>query len=221
MRTIKLSLLACAIATIGTSAFAQTPGIDTKGTVGYVIDQRANVAKSGFGLCWRTGYWTPAMAIAECDPDLVKAPVVAAAQAAAKPAPAAPAPKKCDFTSVLATDATFKFNKSDLTPAAKAQLDKDVLGKLGGCAKVDSVTVTGHTDRLGSDKYNDALSAKRAESVKAYLSGKGASGVTAQGVGESQPLSDVKCDEKMSRAKQIKCLAPNRRVVVDVKGTAK
>ena len=65
-------LIAAALAGIGAAAQAQTPGVDMKGTVGYVIDQRGYVAKSGFGLCWRTGYWTPAMAIAECDPDLVK-----------------------------------------------------------------------------------------------------------------------------------------------------
>lgn len=218
MRSVKLSLLAAAVAAIGAQAIAQTPGIDIKGTVGYVIDQRGYVAKSGHGLCWRTGYWTPAMAIPECDADLAKKPAAAPAPAA-KAAPAAAA-KRCDFTSVLSADATFKFNKSDLTPAAKAQLD-GVLGKLGACAKVDSITVTGHTDRLGSEKYNNALSAKRADAVKAYLGGKGVSGVAAQGAGESQPLADVKCDAKMSRAKQIQCLTPNRRVVIEVQGTAK
>jgi OOP family OmpA-OmpF porin len=216
MRSVKLSLLAVAV--IGAQAIAQTPGIDTSGTVGYVIDQRANVAKSGFGLCWRTGYWTPAMAIPECDADLAKKAAATPAQAA-KAAPAVAA-KRCDFTSVLGADATFKFNKADLTPAAKAQLD-GVLGRLGACAKVDAVTVTGHSDRLGSEKYNNALSAKRAEAVKAYLAGKGVSGVVAQGAGESQPLADVKCDAKMSRAKQIACLAPNRRVVIEVMGTAR
>ena len=61
-----------------------------KGTVGYAIDGRADVVKSGTGLCWRTGYWTPAMAIEECDPDLVKkvAPMAAPAKAAPAPAPA-------------------------------------------------------------------------------------------------------------------------------------
>jgi esterase/lipase superfamily enzyme len=52
-------------------AVAQTPEIDTEGTVGYVVDQRGNVVKSSSGLCWRTAYWTPAMAIEECDPDFV------------------------------------------------------------------------------------------------------------------------------------------------------
>ena len=224
MRSIKFSVLATALLGVASAAVAQTPGIDTKGTVGYAIDQRGYVAKSGFGLCWRTGYWTPAMAIADCDPDLVKkpAPTPAPAPVAKAPAPTpVAAPKKCDFSATLASDETFPFNKSALTAAAKAKLDKDVVARLAGCAKVDSVTVTGHTDRLGSDKYNDALSAKRADAVKSYLAGKGVASIETKGAGKSEPLADVKCDDKMARAKLIKCLAPNRRVVVDVKGTAK
>ena len=61
MKLATKSLLAAAMIGLTAGAVAQTTGIDTKGTVGYVIDQRANVAKSGSGLCWRTGYWTAAI----------------------------------------------------------------------------------------------------------------------------------------------------------------
>jgi OmpA-OmpF porin, OOP family len=81
---------------------------------------------------------------------------------------------------------------------------------------VNNVVITGHTDRLGSDKYNQKLSERRAEAVKAYLVGKGveSSRLTAQGKGKSQPV--VQCnDKKMKRADLIKCLEPNRRVEID------
>jgi OOP family OmpA-OmpF porin len=78
IKSAKHSLLLAALLGLSVSALAQTKGIDRTGTVGYAIDQRDNVVKSGFGLCWRTGYWTPAMAIEECDPDLVKKAPMAA-----------------------------------------------------------------------------------------------------------------------------------------------
>ena len=62
---IKKSLLLTAMLGLSAAAIAQTPGVDLKGTVGYAIDQRGYVVKSGTGLCWRDGYWTPAMAIEE------------------------------------------------------------------------------------------------------------------------------------------------------------
>lgn len=79
---------------------------------------------------------------------------------------------------------------------------------------VGNVTITGHTDLIGSDKYNQKLSEQRANAVKAYLTGKGVADnrLTAVGKGESQPI--VKCDNK-KRADLIKCLEPNRRVEVD------
>jgi hypothetical protein len=74
------------LATLGLSAsvsLAQVPNND-----GYLFDTRGVVARSGFGLCWKTTRWTPAMAIPECDPDLAKKPAPAPAPAAT-PKPAA------------------------------------------------------------------------------------------------------------------------------------
>jgi len=201
-----LGTLACT-----TQALAQTP------TAAYLTDTRNVVAKSGFGLCWRTTSWTPAAAIAECDPDLVKA------APAATPAPAAAAPKKCDFTVTLQSDELFAFNKAALTGAAQKRLDSDVVGKLNSCASVSMVMITGHTDRLGSQQYNQQLSEKRADAVKGYLLKKGlpADKVDTMGAGKTQPAQGIKCEDSMPRKKLIECLAPSRRVVVEVKGTAK
>ena len=203
----------------------------------YVVDQRNVVARSGFDLCWRTGYWTPAAAGAvkagelpvgcQCDKDVVGADTCAPAARGAAGAPAAvaaaapAAAAKCDFSVNLSADSTFAFNKAVLTKSARAKLDNAVIGKLGTCAEVTSVIITGHTDRLGSQSYNQKLSEKRASAVQSYLTGKGvkADVIDTMGAGKTQPIKS--CDDKLGRKALIECLAPNRRVTVDVKGPAK
>ncbi len=213
------SVLAAALGLTVTAASAQVPNND-----GHLFDTRGAVAKSGFGLCWKTTRWTPAMAIAECDPDLVKKPEAPKPAAPAAAAPAKPAaPKTCNFTYSLQSDATFAFGKADLNAAGKDQLDKNVVAKLGNCASVKLMLVTGHTDRIGSHETNQKLSEKRAEAVKAYLVGKGAKAESLEtmGAGKTQAVPGVKCDDKQPRKQLIACLAPNRRVVVEVQGPAK
>lgn len=214
---VSQALLAAAIGLTVTAVSAQVPNND-----GHLFDTRGAVAKSGFGLCWKTTRWTPAMAVAECDPDLVKKPEPPKAAEAPKPVPPA-APKKCDFNYSLQTDATFAFGKADLNAAGKDQLDKNVLAKLGSCASVKLMLITGHTDRLGSHEANQKLSEKRADNVKAYLTSKGAKAdsLETMGAGKTQAVPGVKCDDKQPRKKLIECLAPNRRVVVEVQGPAK
>ena len=217
-KTAKISLLVATLLGIGASAFAQTPGVDMKGTVGYVIDQRGYVAKSGYGLCWRTGYWTPAMAIAECDPDLVKK--AEPAKAAAKPAAATPKPAAEKIT--LAADTLFDFDKATLRPAGKQALD-DLVAKIKDI-KLEVIIAVGHADRFGSDAYNQKLSEKRAASVKAYLVGKGmeANRVYTEGKGEKQPVTGDKCGKSEKKTKAlIECLQPDRRVEIEVIGTKK
>jgi OmpA-OmpF porin, OOP family len=202
----------------------------------YVQDARGMIVRNAnFGdprignLCWRTGYWTPAQAIAECDGDIAPARKPAAApppKPAAAP-PVAPPPKptpvapvrKCDFVTTMGTDEAFDFNKAVLKPAARTRLDAEVVAKSGNCSKVDVVVVTGHTDRIGSQQYNQKLSEKRAEAVAAYLQTKGLAGAEKLGAGKSNPVKS--CDDKLPRPKLIECLAPNRRVTVEVRGPAK
>ncbi len=175
--------------------------------------------KNATGLCWHAGYWTPAMATEECDPDLVPkkpappapAPVIAPppAPTPAPPAPP-PAPKPVSEKVTMAADAHFDFDKSVLKPEGKAKLD-DLVGKLKA-VNLEVIIAIGHTDSIGSDAYNKKLSQRRADAVKAYLVSKGieANRIYTEGKGESQPIADNKTKE--GRAK-------NRRVEIEVVGS--
>lgn len=184
----------------------------------YGIDDRGIVARNTTGLCWRTGYWTPAMAIHECDPDLVKKPdEVAAAPAAAAAAADAgtTAPDKITFSA----DALFDFDSAKLKPAGVQSLNEFV----GGISdlKYDLIIAVGYADRIGSDEYNRNLSLRRAEAVKAHLVSRGISPdrVFVDGKGEANPVTGNSCiGEKKTKA-LIDCLAPDRRVEIEVAGT--
>ncbi|MCX7141350.1 MAG: OmpA family protein [Proteobacteria bacterium] len=175
--------------------------------------------KNSTGLCWHAGYWTPAMATMECDPDLVPKP---AAKPAAPPAPAAapkppapaPAPaatpKPVSEKVTMAADAHFDFDKAALKAEGKAKLD-ELVGKLKG-VNLEVIIAIGHTDSVGSVAYNKKLSLRRADTVKAYLVSKGieANRVYTEGKGKSQPIADNKT--AAGRAK-------NRRVEIEVVGS--
>ena len=163
------------------------------------------------GLCWRAGYWTPAMAIPECDPDLAPKPAPAPALAAA-PAPAPAKPKPVAEKITLAADVLFDFDKSVIKPAGRTRLD-DLAGQIKSI-NLEVVIAIGHTDSIGSDAYNQKLSVRRAEAVKAYLVSKGIepNRIYTEGKGKKQPIASNKT--KDGRAK-------NRRVEIEVIGTKK
>lgn len=221
-------LLGCA--TLSAALGAATEALAQTAKDAYVQDARgvivrnSNVGDPKIGnLCYRTGYWTPAMSIAECDPDIAPKPVVAAPPAPPvvvppKPVPPPP-PKTCDFTMTLDSDATFEFNKAVLNNAARRELDEKVVKRAAACAKVDLLLITGHTDRIGSQQYNQKLSEKRGNAVADYLKTKGLSVTEVLGAGKTLPIKS--CDDKLPQKELIACLAPNRRVVVEVKGPAK
>jgi len=214
--------LGLVIGASATAAYAQTEvHADSKASA-YMQDERGIVTRSAFGLCWRTGYWTAADGIAGCDGELVPpiakpiAPDIVAPTAVAT-APVFAAPKRCDFAVSFASDQSFAFNKAVITEAAKKLIRSEIPGKLSACSKVEIVMVTGHTDRLGSQKYNQRLSQKRANAVAAYLKSQGVSApIETLGAGKTQPVKA--CDDALGRSKLIKCLAPNRRVVIEVRG---
>jgi len=185
---------------------------------GYWIQPSTDLVwKNASGQCWRAGYWTPAMAIAECDPDLMPKPamqptpppppppVKPGAKPAAKPKPVA---EKV----TLAADVLFDFDKSVLKQEGKNKLD-DLATKVNAI-NLEVVIAIGHTDSIGSDAYNQKLSVRRAESVKAYLVSKGVAPnrIYTEGKGEKQPVASNKTADGRQK---------NRRVEIEVIGTRK
>ena len=173
------------------------------------------VWKNSTGLCWRAGYWTPAMAIAECDPDLMPKPAVVTPPPpppAAKPAPAAPKPAPVAEKVTLAADVLFDFDKSILKNEGKNKLD-DLATKVKAI-NLEVVIAIGHTDSIGSDAYNQKLSVRRSESVKAYLVSRGVepNRIYTEGKGEKQPVASNKTKDGRQK---------NRRVEIEVIGTRK
>jgi len=209
----RLAVLLAAVGVCSASGvFAQSKDAYVQDARGVIV-RNSNVGDPKIGnLCWRTGYWTPAQAIAECDPDLVKvaevAPPPVTPVTPVTPPPTAPVNTKVTF----AADAFFDFDKAVLKPEAKAKLD-DLVGKLKPI-NLEVIIAVGHTDGIGSDTYNNKLSVRRAEAVKAYLVSKGIepNRVYTEGKGKKQPVADNKTAE--GRAK-------NRRVEIEVVGTTK
>jgi len=208
--------LAVLLAAVGVSfasgVFAQSKDAYVQDARGVIV-RNSNVGDPRIGnLCWRTGYWTPAQAILECDPDLVKVAAPPVPPVPPTPTPPTPPAKPVSQKVTFAADAFFDFDKAVLKPEAKAKLD-DLTGKLSGI-NLEVIIAVGHTDGIGSDAYNNKLSVRRAEAVKAYLVSKGIepNRVYTEGKGKKQPVADNKTAE--GRAK-------NRRVEIEVVGTTK
>ena len=106
-----------------------------------------------------------------------------------------------------------------LKPEGKRALDTEVIAKIKQITKLELVLVTGHTDRLGSQAYNQKLSERRAATVRDYLASQGIpkDKIETLGMGKTQPVPGVKCEQK-NRKELIACLQPHRRVEVEVKG---
>jgi OOP family OmpA-OmpF porin len=209
MKKLNKVAMLIASAALATAAGAQTVDNWKNGTNELVWKNGTNE------LCWRDASWTPATAAPGCDGALAAAAAPAAAPAPAAPAaatPAAtPAPAPAMATKVTyAADAFFDFDKAVLKPAGKAKLD-DLVSKVKGI-NLEVIIAVGHTDSVGSDAYNQKLSVRRSEAVKAYLVSKGIekNRVYTEGKGEKQPVADNKTKE--GRAK-------NRRVEIEVVGT--
>lgn len=206
MKKLNKVAMLFASAALATAAGAQTIDNWKNGTNELVWKNGTNE------LCWRNGFWTPATAAPGCDGAIVPAaPVAAPAPAAAAPArPAAPVAPPAATKVTYAADAFFDFDKSVLKPEGKAKLD-DLVGKIKDI-NLEVIIAVGHTDAVGSDSYNQKLSVRRSEAVKAYLVSKGVeqNRVYTEGKGEKQPVADNKTGE--GRAK-------NRRVEIEVVGT--
>jgi OOP family OmpA-OmpF porin len=140
-------------------------------------------------------------------------PVVVAAPA---PAPAPLPLRKVSFKA----ESLFGFDSAELRAPGKTALDS-FAGELAG-TQYDRIAVTGHTDRLGSTAYNQTLSVRRADAVKAYLvasTGIDAARISAEGRSESEPVTQPGDCKGAKSARVIACLQPDRRVDIEVSGT--
>ena len=208
MKKLNKVAMLFAAAALATAAGAQTVDNWKNGSGDLVWKNGTNE------LCWRDSFWTPATAAAGCDGALVApaaapAVVVVVPVAPVVPAPAQPAPPAASKVT-YAADAFFDFDKYVLKPEGKAKLD-DLVGKVKG-VNLEVIIAVGHTDSIGTVEYNQKLSVRRAEAVKASLVSKGIekNRVYTEGKGKKQPVADNKTAE--GRAK-------NRRVEIEVVGT--
>ncbi|MDR0780679.1 MAG: OmpA family protein [Pseudomonadales bacterium] len=211
MKNLKKVAITLALATVAGSAFANGSTINS--------DNWRNghgnlIWKNGTNeLCWRDAYWTPATAAPGCDGALVApTPTPPAPPPIVEPTkpPPPPPPPVVPEKVTYAADAFFDFDKSILKPEGKAKLD-DLASKVKD-VNLEVIIATGHTDSVGSHAYNDRLSVRRAEAVKAYLVSKGieSNRVYTEGKGKRKPVATNKTKE--GRAK-------NRRVEIEVVGT--
>lgn len=203
------------------AAVVSPAGADNLQHEGYVIDSRNVIVISGAGHCWHTSQWSPALAVEPCDS-------VPRAAAAPQPAPepkqavstqqAAPAPVPGVRRNVdLSADALFAFDEAALQPEGKSILD-DFAHQLSA-VDYDSIFVVGHADRIGSDEYNQKLSERRANAVKEYLASAAnipANRISVDAKGESEPVTRA---EDCKGNGVVACLAPDRRVHLEVTGT--
>lgn len=172
---------------------------------GYATTTAETVWRTGFGDCWRHGFWKEDNAIKGCDG--YKEPVAAAAPAP-KPAPApAPAPTVKNTLVSETHIVYFDYDSSEVKSVA------EITAYVSSLTKLKSISLSGHTDKFGANDYNMALSRKRVNAV--------AEALTAGGVNPNLILTDysgetnpVKTCEKDTKA----CLAENRRVEVTING---
>ena len=228
MRFMRI-LQVIALAVLASPAFAQSVAND-----GYARDASTVVVKNPFGLCWRSGQWSEGKAIAECDPEFAPKPAKAEAARPAAPAiearvveaprpqPVAPvavaaapipepAPVRARLQAItLGADAAFDTGKADLKGDGQAKLDQ-LVAKLND-VNFDAITITGHTDSVGTDAANQKLSLRRANAVKQYLATHGiaAAKIKTTGRGKTNPVADNKTAQGRAR---------NRRVEVVITGT--
>ena len=200
MKPMFKGLLLAGLTVASGSSFAAT---------GYVDDSTKGIVRTGYGDCLHTSRWSVPNAIAECDPEIVamrdKPAEVAAVETVMvkelKPV-------------TLAADALFAFDSADLTADGRNQLDQVVGSLTAKQLENKQIEITGYTDRIGPETYNQTLSERRAQAVHDYLVSKGlpSDAISTQGLGAAKPV--VSCEGERG-AQLIDCLAPNRRTEIE------
>jgi OOP family OmpA-OmpF porin len=226
--------VSCALALAALSGTATAQALSA--APGYLVSTDGPVVTSGTGLCVHAGTGDPPAAW-HCDPVVVSSadpsPAAAAPQAAVVEAPAvvaaasppdapppdAPLPPAASRVT-LDADALFDFDQSVLRSDGQLALD-DFAGKVKDM-HAQMFTVYGYTDRLGTDEYNQGLSERRVDTVKSYLVAKGvdSTNMHAEGKGNSDPITKAGECDGAENARVIACLQPDRRVEIEVTGTA-
>ena len=133
-------------------------------------------------------------------------------------APLSAAARRCDTTMTLGGDALFDANKAVLSDDARSKIEQDVMNRIEGCATLDTISINGHADRLETSAQ--ALSLRRADAVKEFLVRKGLARARLQTLGMAAAAPAKFCSEEKGAA-LVECLAPNRRVSIDIQGLAK
>lgn len=214
-KQLKLSAMVVAL-------LASTGAMASTGTHGYTTsEQSGEVVRNSYGECWQNAYLNKAAnGLVECgDKEAVQPPP--------PPAPA-PAPVYEEKVESLQSNFLFGFDRDTLRPQAIQTLN-NLAARLNN-SDVQSARVEGHTDFMGKDAYNQALSERRANVVANYLVSQGvpAAKISAVGFGESQARMTAQCQaevarlgKKVSQAKKratlIACIEPDRRVDVRIR----
>lgn len=173
---------------------------------------QAGVVINSTGLCWRDSNWTPASAAPECDGAVKPASPTIKKTVSRSESPVPKTAQAQVLRITFLTRSLFDFDRAVLKPEGRVAMDQ-LIAKLAG-VNVEVVIATGHTDSIGSDKYNLDLGMRRAESVRNYLVAKGLEPgrVYVDSRGEREPVDTNRTAQGRSN---------NRRVVVEVYGSDK
>lgn len=187
---------------------------------GYTVSRESQeIVRNSYGECWKNSFFNQATeGRVECGDK----------EAVAAVAPVAPTYTYQDETVALSSKTLFNFDKDTLRPQAVETLNN--LAVRLADANVQAVRVEGHTDFMGSEAYNQALSERRANVVANYLVSRGvaAGKISAAGLGESQARMTAQCEAEVAqlgkkatkaakRAALIACIEPDRRVDVKIR----
>jgi OmpA-OmpF porin, OOP family len=164
---------------------------------------------------------------ANCPIARVEAPVTARAAAVSQATIPVQPPQVVTVVKenfIILSDVAFVFDrhgKDEISPGGLQRLAV-IADRLKGYKSVETITIVGHTDRLGTDEYNDQLSMNRAQTVKDHLASLGVTAkvINAKGMGKREPVT-TNCDDKSAKAAQIQCLASDRRVTIEVSGAVR
>jgi len=184
---------------------------------GYVHDASGIVVRDNSGNCVRTSNWTTQSATAQCDAHLL--PPVAAAPAPAEPAAEAPAPAPAEIAAIepqrepinISEKAQFDFDQAVLRAEDKQRLDAAV-AQMKTLPEDATIQVTGYTDSVGTEEYNQELSMRRAQAAKDYLVSNGVAEnrIVLSGMGESNPIASNDTAEGRAMNRRVEVAAESK-----------